>query len=249
MKLLENKSEIFRPLDVRGLTPLFRERPSMDLDYLCFEGVDGFGCYVHVEAVRMMARWGLAARGEEIIGRLGGRFCEDGLGGYTIVQRAIYNDHATGGPVHVVADVDAQEAGRRKFEQECRVLDCVGWWHTHPSGSLFYSSTDRENQAMWTNPRAVGLVLDPKLRHEGLKVFQGPDSRELRQLGWEETSRFLRSRQLGNERCDNQVNPEQSEPRPKNASNNVVVLSLLLAIAALALAVAMFLEVEWQLRF
>jgi hypothetical protein len=67
-----------------------------------------------------------------------------------------------------------------EFAKDCRVLDSMGWWHTHPGRlGLFYSSVDRDNQATWTDVHSIGIVLNPELNGDGLKVFRGPQSKEL----------------------------------------------------------------------
>jgi len=171
----------FRPVGKHEPSPLFRERPKEHAGYLEFAAQDGFGCCVNVDWLRTMAEWGQRAGRREVIGRLGGRHCTDSRGPYVLVERATLNQGAQCGVASVIADIAAQEEGRRAFERQCRARDCIGWWHSHPSGfDLFYSSTDRENQYTWSNPNSIGIVLNPSLKGEGLKVFRGPASVELK---------------------------------------------------------------------
>lgn len=182
----------FRVTRIITPTPLFRERPAEDEPYLQFADQDGFRCFVAARAVLQMARWGYQAGGREMIGHLAGRPCTDSAGDYTLVERVTQSRQATGGPAHVIADHTAQEAMRRALERTCRPLDCVGWWHSHPHGiGLFYSHTDRQNQATWSNPNAVGIVIDPCLKREGFKVFRGPGAVELRPIHKTQRERLL----------------------------------------------------------
>ena len=186
----------FRPLAASAPGELFRQRPSGDGCYLEFTGECGFACFVRVETVRDMARWGRAAGGSEVIGRLGGRQCQDSTGHYVLVERATLCRAAHGSPAHVLADIAAQEALRRDFDNECRALDPVGWWHTHVGAvGLFYSTVDRENQASWTNPNSIGIVLAPRLEGEALKVFRGPKSVELNCVASNRVLQTLSSRE------------------------------------------------------
>ena len=130
--------------------------------------------------IDQIPEWGREAGNKEIIGRLGGRACLDELGEYVLIERASLTRRAESTLSTVVANVDAQGRARRDFEERCPAFDACGWWHTHVHLEPFYSSTDRQNQATWTDPRAIGLVLSTTLLGDGLKVFRGPDAEPLR---------------------------------------------------------------------
>ena len=54
----------------------------------------------------------------------------------------------------------------------------IGWYHSHPNLSAFFSSTDRYTQRnFFNNDYSVGLVIDPVRNEE--KLFLGRDSEEL----------------------------------------------------------------------
>ncbi len=161
--------------------PLFREPPEPREPYLKFLDTNGFRCFIHRRAVERMARWARRAEPDETLGLLAGRLCTDNRGTYLVIHDAVHTEQRSAGPGHVHADWQAQEATRRALERECRLLEAVGWWHTHPGGiGLFYSGTDRANQRTWSSPHAVGIVLDPRLHREGMKVYRGPESVEMR---------------------------------------------------------------------
>lgn len=171
----------FRPLGSAKPEVLFRARPAGDSRYLEFTSQDGFGCFVRSDAVLAMATWGDAAGRSEVIGRLGGRQCHDGQGTYVVVEQATLSHGAHGSAGYVMADIEAQQLLHDDFCKECRVLDAIGWWHTHPNGlELFYSPDDRENQATWTDRNSIGIVLNPQIEGDGLKVFRGPHSESLK---------------------------------------------------------------------
>jgi hypothetical protein len=170
----------FKPLTAGAPADLYRQRPREDGRYLQFKGADGFACFVHVKALMRMAAWGRAAGRSEVIGRLGGRPCWDNKGPYVIVERAALSRLARSSTSAVVSDLEAQKALLEDFDRCCHALDSVGWWHTHPDGiGLIYSSVDRENQATWTHRNSIGIVLNPELRGDALKVYRGPLSEEL----------------------------------------------------------------------
>ncbi len=181
----------FRAVAHVAPAPLFREPPGPREPYLEFLDTKGFRCFIHRTAVEQMAHWARQAEPNETLGLLAGRLCTDNQGIYLVIHDAVHSDQRSAGPGHVHADWQAQEATRRALERECRLLEAVGWWHTHPGGiGLFYSGTDRANQRTWSSPHAVGLVLDPGLHREGMKVYRGPESAELK------VGRPLRHRRL-----------------------------------------------------
>jgi len=94
----------FRPVRQSDSAPLYRGRPEEDEPYVEFSDEDGFACFVHALAVRSMTTWGLKAAHDEVIGRLGGRVCEDAVGQYVLVECAAVNVAARGGPGAVIAD-------------------------------------------------------------------------------------------------------------------------------------------------
>jgi proteasome lid subunit RPN8/RPN11 len=58
-------------------------------------------------------------------------------------------------------------------------LRIIGWFHSHPHLSAFFSSTDRATQAAFFNhPYSVGWVIDPfaQAAHQQQAFFLGPQS-------------------------------------------------------------------------
>lgn len=57
----------------------------------------------------------------------------------------------------------------------------VGWYHSHPGLSAFFSDTDRRTQqAFFAHRYSIGWVIDPHDGHEA--VFLGPDCTAIRRL-------------------------------------------------------------------
>lgn len=171
----------FTPLRTIAPGPLFRNRPNSEEPYCRYIDRDGFDCFVSFKCILRMAAWGRAAGENEVIGRLGGRLCTDSRGIYVIIEDASLNHTAVGTPGSVVADGTSQEHGRIEFEKRCRPFDLNGWWHTHPGNiGLFFSGPDRRNQATWTDANSIGIVVNPDLRGDVIKVFRGPQCSELK---------------------------------------------------------------------
>lgn len=69
------------------------------------------------------------------------------------------DDH---GPVHFTFTADAWSQIHKDRTQQYPNLEIVGWFHTHPGLSVFYSSDDVVvHSAAFTLPWHVGLVVDP----------------------------------------------------------------------------------------
>lgn len=169
----------FRPRPQTS-TLLFRERPHGDARYVEFTGSQGFSCFVAMSTLLKMSQWA-ADVDQEVLGRLGGRHCRDTQGPYILVERAVLCDAATGSAFGVQADEHAQRRLRGDFDSFCRAFDAVGWFHSHaPEVGLFFSGTDRANQRTWDHPDSIGIVLHPGLAGEGLRVYRGPASEDLR---------------------------------------------------------------------
>lgn len=82
------------------------------------------------------------------------------------VQAAIPAVSNDSGPVHFTFTADAWRQIHLDRNSQHPTLDIVGWFHTHPALSVFYSSDDVVvHSAAFTLPWHVGLVVDP-VRHE-----------------------------------------------------------------------------------
>lgn len=249
-----NAGRGFRPMGPLVPSPLFRARPGRAESYLEALGRDGFACFIHTQALFFMARWGQQALPSETIGRLAGRVCVDSQGEYVLIEKAVLNRVARQGDAFVNSDVPAQEKVRQELERECRALEPVGWWHTHTCGiGLFYSSTDRQNQATWSDENSIGIVLDPELETEGLRVFRGPLCAELTFPSHARRSNVLRSvraklnavSQSGEPECLPAVRQEETAPVTHHATSRLslpqgpqVATAVAICLAAAALLMA-----------
>jgi proteasome lid subunit RPN8/RPN11 len=188
----------FRKRRISVTEPLFRERPSGCPRYAEFDADGGCPCFVAINALADMLASSRQGEPDEVIGRLGGRVCQDGAGDYILIEEAVLNGAAQASPGHVVATTDSQWETQKEFERVCRPLDVVGWWHSHPGDRApRYSVTDRDNQQYWTERHSIGIVVSSVLRGEVVSVYQGPESRRLELLApssLDELKRSLRAR-------------------------------------------------------
>ena len=108
-----------------------------------------------VADVRQCARLALPS---ETGGLLAGRLLRDDKGNYLVVTGMAAAQPASGG-LGTFNLSPAQTADlRRLLSERHPSADVVGWWHSHSAPSRF-SSTDQKNQAIWTNPDHIGLLV------------------------------------------------------------------------------------------
>lgn len=102
----------------------------------------------------------------ELGGVLLGHVYRDADTVFVDIQAAIPAVSNDSGPVHFTFTADAWRQIHLDRNNQYPTLDIVGWFHTHPALSVFYSSDDVVvHSAAFTLPWHVGLVVDP-VRHE-----------------------------------------------------------------------------------
>lgn len=168
--------------------------------YRVFAGKDGFEAAVPEQVIERTLRWGRAAAPNEWYGLIVARLGEDARGRHVVVLGIVPDADARATPGYVETS-HASELATRAL---CRLLYpdgvIVGWVHGHHRVGARYSSTDRRNQATWTQTHSLGIVVDPWDPAE-LAVYRGPSSEELVFTRPEEEPR-------------EDVNPSDTEFRP-----------------------------------
>jgi hypothetical protein len=56
----------------------------------------------------------------------------------------------------------------------------MGWWHTHPTYSPHFSSTDFDQQDRWSQPFHLGIVVSGLEEEEMFGVYAGPRATRLK---------------------------------------------------------------------
>lgn len=162
-------------------TLLLRQPPLDDPDYIELRSSSGLRAFLHRRVVRdAFTLTRLHVPNETGALLMGGTFT-DGTQPFTIVTDLVMPlpDEVIG----TSATVTITAHGRRRMEIEGRLHDQlaspIGWMHSHPVQMAFFSGTDELEQAKWTGPASVGLVVsgrddaDPRYC-----VFLGADAEE-----------------------------------------------------------------------
>jgi proteasome lid subunit RPN8/RPN11 len=134
----------------------FRAR-TLHAGYVIFQA-EGLNVYVSPEVASAMRERAQAASPRETGGLLAGRILRDGRGHYVVVTGMVSGPSAAGdfGSFNLSPDETAQL--RRTLAEHYPSADVIGWWHSHSVPSR-YSPTDRSNQAIWTDPHHIGLLV------------------------------------------------------------------------------------------
>jgi len=128
--------------------------------------------YVHVQAgnLDVYVRPAVASRARESAvdalpqetgGLLAGRILRDDHGHYVVVTGMVSAPPDAGGLSTFNLSPEETEKLRHALSEHYPSADVIGWWHSHAAPSS-YSGTDRSNQAMWTDPRHIGLLVFAK---------------------------------------------------------------------------------------
>lgn len=123
----------------------------------------------------------LRARDVEQGGLLIGRawLTADGAVARVQVTRAVAAEDATGSAFALRMETSVWSAARRSLEAGELI---VGWYHSHPGLTAFFSETDRQTQAAFFNHSySLGWVIDPVIGEEALFLGPGclPAAREI----------------------------------------------------------------------
>ena len=181
---------------IRSFEPPLRPMPH-GYHYAEFETADGRRVFIHHEVLADLRAIERAEHPNETAGLLFGRTFTDGANQCALVRHLIRPrvGEVIGTPVTVTITAEGSSRMSRRA-QECHpCADAVGWAHTHPTFGAYFSGTDRAEQAIWTSPASVGLVIsglpeaDPRY-----EVFVGPESTPTSQVGRAATTSRSRSR-------------------------------------------------------
>ncbi len=134
----------------------FRTR-NVDSGHIAFHA-DNLDVYVMTDVASRARQWARGALPRETGGLLAGRVLRDNAGEYVVVTGIGGAPAGAGGVGRFSLSPEETEDLRRGLAREHPSADVIGWWHSHGTPSS-YSATDRANQAIWTDPRSVGLLV------------------------------------------------------------------------------------------
>jgi proteasome lid subunit RPN8/RPN11 len=167
---------------IRHFEPPLRSVPQ-GTEYSEFRTDDGRRVFVHREVLEDLRDLEREEHPKETAGLLFGRIFTDGSSPCALVRHLIrpLPGEVRGTPmtVTITAKGSLGMSARAQLAHPC--ADPVGWAHTHPTFKAYFSVTDRKEQAVWTSPASVGLVISglPSARPP-LEVFVGPGSEPTR---------------------------------------------------------------------
>jgi len=184
-----NGTNSFLPLgrDRSDFVPLGRkqpQRPCLDriearTAYHIFGAEDGFEVAVPVAVLERLAAFARKSDPDEWYGLVCARECEDADGPHAVVVGVVPDLEVDAGPAHIRTTHDSEYRTRTLARSLFPDAEVVGWAHSHPRLGVFFSGTDKENQATWRHPNSLGIVVDP-WSAEGIMVFRGPESEPMR---------------------------------------------------------------------
>jgi len=169
----------FRPVEVVAEPVHEVGRETARSGYRIFRGADGFEAAVAEQVVERSLAIGKKAAPSEWYGLLVGRLYRDDRGSHVVVLGLVPDPEAFASTGYV----ETTHASEFRTRALARLVfpDAVilGWAHGHVGHGARYSATDRKNQATWTQPHAIGIVVDP-FHPEGLAVYRGPEAELLK---------------------------------------------------------------------
>lgn len=151
----------------------FRAR-NVHSGYVTFHAGD-LDVYIEPAVASRAGEWARHALPRETGGLLAGRILRDDAGQYVVVTGIVCAPASAGGVGAFSLSPEETERLRQTVSQHYPSADVIGWWHSHRAPSQ-YSSTDRSNQAIWTDPRHVGLLLFAR-GTPWAALYVGPQSR------------------------------------------------------------------------
>src|ERR1700722_20401940 len=151
----------------------FRTR-NVNAGHIAFRAGD-LDVYVMADVASRAGQWAGDALPRETGGLLAGRILRDNAGQYVVVTGIACAPAGAGGMGRFSLSPEETDQLRRALARDHPSADVIGWWHSHTAPSV-YSATDRANQAIWTDPRNVGLLVFAQ-GAPWAAVYVGPQSR------------------------------------------------------------------------
>lgn len=147
--------------------------PVDDLPRLAGRGNETADVYITPEA-EATARAHLATAQVELGGLLVGRAWrgDDGAITHVRIDRAVPAEESAGTAISLRMGTSVWQRAQQALGDGDRI---IGWYHSHPGLTAFFSDTDRRTQsAFFAHDYSIGWVIDPLLDEQAL--FIGADS-------------------------------------------------------------------------
>lgn len=143
--------------------------------YAIFRASDGFDVAVPESVIERGLALGRQAAPNEWHGLIVGKLCEYAGQRHVVVLGIVPDSDAVAKPSYVETTVASELKTRLTAKLLFPDGIVIGWIHGHVRHGVRFSSTDRATQRTWTQPHALGIVVDPWDKKR-LSVYRGPES-------------------------------------------------------------------------
>jgi len=160
----------------------FRERPKASDQHVCYMSErSSFEVYIARAALEKIYEQAESAKPDEIVGLLAGRIWQDVSGPFTVVLAAeiASYQYVEASPSRVKISGAGVNDVRQRIETTHWAMEVIGWYHSHPVYLAHYSSVDEAEQATWTDPNYIGIVVSCLPGEERFGVYRGPQGERL----------------------------------------------------------------------
>lgn len=164
----------FTPIGIVEEPVRRRDRAQARTGYAVYRGTSGFEAAIPETLLERLRLFGERAAPKEWYGILVGRLYDDPAGRHVVVVGVVPDPDAEASPGFVRTCFDSELRTRTSAALLYPDGVPVGWVHGHVRFGARYSATDFRNQATWTQPHAIGIVVDP-FTVPGLGVYRGPE--------------------------------------------------------------------------
>ena len=231
--------DLFTPLSASEELVLDGEREVVRRALRVFRSADGFEVGILRSVLDRAFVFAREAAPREMYAHLVGRLLQDDLGRHVVVDAVVPDDGAEGTPGRVQTTVESEHRSRTLARRLFPDGVILGWLHTHPQCTAVFSSTDKDNQATWTQPHSIGIVLS-LLDDEHVTVYRGPFAEQLVEVD-DPSGREARTR-----RADRPDSPRRvaHAARHRRARRLRLACLALLAVAVIGVTV----RAEWRVR-
>ncbi len=155
-------------------------RDEIRTAHLVFHGADGFEVAIPERLLARAIAIGKAHAPLEWLGQLVGLRCLDAGGPHVVIEAIVQDVGARREPHFVTSTVESEARTRALAREQFPDAVVVGWIHGHVRHGAQYSRHDFKNQATWTDPNSIGVVVDP-WDDRRLAVYRGPKGERLTQ--------------------------------------------------------------------
>lgn len=174
---MNNTNSLFLPKRQAHPSLPFRERPEPSAEYARYSsGRDSFEAIITQSVLDEIYEQSLNAKPDEIAGLLAGRTWQDTNGPYTIILAAglATKQYVESSASRVKVSGAGVSEVRQRIETAHWSMDILGWYHSHPTYTAYFSSVDESEQATWTDPNNIGIVISCIPNEERFGVYRGP---------------------------------------------------------------------------